>query len=40
MLLTRNEKEKLVVKLANGGKTIRDIAKEAHISIKDIGKII
>jgi transposase len=40
MLLTRQEKEKLVVKLANEGKTTRDIAKEVHISLKDIGKII
>ena len=34
------EKEKLVIKLAEEGKTIRDIAKEIHISLKDIGKII
>ncbi len=40
MLLTRNEKEKLVLKLAEEGKTTRDIAKEVHISLKDIGKII
>jgi transposase len=40
MLLTKNEKEKLVVKLVNEGKTTRDIAKEVHISLKDIGKII
>ncbi len=40
MLLTRQEKEKQVLKLAEEGKTTRDIAKEVHISLKDIGKII
>ena len=40
MLITRKEKEKLVLKLAEEGKTTRDIAKEVHISLKDIGKII
>jgi hypothetical protein len=40
MLLTRNEKEKLVIKLAEEGRTTRDISKEVHISLKDIGKII
>jgi len=40
MLITRTEKEKLVIKLAEEGKTTRDIAKEVHISLKDIGKII
>jgi transcriptional antiterminator len=40
MLLTRQEKEKLVLKLAEEGRTTRDIAKEVHISLKDIGKII
>jgi hypothetical protein len=40
LLIPRNEKEKLVLKLANEGKTTRDIAKEVHISLKDIGKII
>jgi transposase len=40
MLITRQEKEKLVIKLAEEGKTTRDIAKKAHISLKDIGKII
>ncbi len=40
MLITRKEKEKLVLKLAEDGKTTRDIAKEVHISLKDIGKII
>jgi transposase len=40
LLLSKKEKEKLVIKLANEGKTTREIAKEAHISLKDIGKII
>jgi transposase len=40
MLLRRKEKEKFVIKLAEEGKTTRDIAKEVHISLKDIGKII
>ncbi len=40
MLLTRKQKEKLVIKLAEEGKTTRAIAKEVHISLKDIGKII
>ncbi len=40
MLITRKEKEKLVLKLAEEGRTTRDIAKEVHISLKDIGKII
>ncbi len=39
-LLSRNKKEKLVIKLANEGKTTREIAKIVHISLKDIGKII
>jgi DNA-binding NarL/FixJ family response regulator len=39
MLITRTEKEKLVIKLAEEGKTTRQIAKEVHISLKDIGKI-
>ncbi len=40
LLLTKKQKEKLVIKLAEEGKTTRDIAKEVHISLKDIGKII
>jgi transposase len=40
LLLGRKEKEKLVIKLANEGKTTREIAKAVHISLKDIGKII
>jgi hypothetical protein len=30
----------MVIKLANEGKTTREIAKAVHISLKDIGKII
>ncbi|MDQ6723534.1 MAG: hypothetical protein M3Z01_04630 [Thermoproteota archaeon] len=30
----------MVIDLANKGKTTREIAKEVHISLKDIGKII
>ena len=37
---SRKEKEKQVIKLAEEGKTTREIAKEVHISLKDIGKII
>jgi hypothetical protein len=40
MLLSKREKEKLVVKLANEGKTTREIAKEVHISLKTIGHIL
>ena len=40
MLITRQEKERLVIKLAEEGRTTREIAKEVHISLKDIGKII
>ncbi|MGN6622997.1 MAG: hypothetical protein ACTHKK_02525 [Candidatus Nitrosocosmicus sp.] len=40
VLLSRKEKEKLVIKLANEGKTIREIAKMVHLSLKDICKII
>jgi DNA repair ATPase RecN len=40
MLLTRGEKESLVVDLYNQGKTIRDIAKEVRISFRDIGSIL
>jgi DNA-binding CsgD family transcriptional regulator len=40
LILSRKQKEDLVIKLANEGKTTRDIAKEAHISLLDIGKII
>ena len=40
MLITRQEKQRLVIKLAEEGRTTRDIAKEVHVSLKDIGKII
>ena len=39
LLLSRKEKEKLVIKLAQEGKTTREIAKQVHISLRDIGKI-
>ncbi|MDF0681266.1 MAG: hypothetical protein P0116_09905 [Candidatus Nitrosocosmicus sp.] len=40
LLLSRKEKEQLVIKLAKEGKTTREIAKIVHISLKDIGKIL
>ncbi|MEJ7642738.1 MAG: hypothetical protein WKF36_11200 [Candidatus Nitrosocosmicus sp.] len=40
MILSKREKEKLVIKLANEGKTTREIAKEAHISSRSIGQIL
>ena len=40
MLLSRKEKERHVIKLAEEGKSTSDIAKEVHISLKDIGKAI
>ncbi len=40
MLTSRKEKERQVIKLAEEGKTTREIAKAVHISLKDIGKII
>ncbi|MEJ7642847.1 MAG: hypothetical protein WKF36_11750 [Candidatus Nitrosocosmicus sp.] len=40
MLLSKKEKEKMVIKLANEGKTTRDITKEEHISLKSIGQIL
>ncbi len=39
-MLTRQEKEKLVIDLYNQGKTIRDIAKELRMSFRDIGAIL
>ena len=39
VILTRKEKEGLVIKLAEEGKTTRDIAQVAHVSLKDIGTI-
>ena len=40
MLLSEKEKEKLIIKLANEGKTTREIAKEVHMSPKTIGQIL
>jgi hypothetical protein len=40
VILTRKEKEHLVIKLASQGKTTRQIAQVAHVSPKDIGTII
>ena len=39
-ILTRQEREKLVLDLYNQGKTYREIAKEARISPRDIGIIL
>jgi hypothetical protein len=39
-MLTRQEKERLVIELYNQGKTIRDIAKELRMSFRDIGAIL
>jgi hypothetical protein len=40
MVLTRSEKEELVIQLYEEGKTIREIAKEVRMSFGPIGKII
>jgi hypothetical protein len=40
LLLSRKEKEKLVIQLAEEGKTTREIEKLVHISLLDISKII
>src|SRR5215208_822975 len=40
MVLTRQERERLVIELYNQGKTIREIAKEARMSFRDIGVIL
>ena len=39
-LLTRQEKERLVLELYSQGKTYREISKEARISLRDIGVIL
>ena len=39
-MLTRQDKERLVVEFHNQGKTIRDIAKELRMSFRDIGAIL
>jgi hypothetical protein len=40
VVLTRRDKEQLVIKLHQEGKTIREIALAAHLSFSDIGSII
>jgi transposase len=40
VISTKKEKEELVVKLYQDGKTIREIAAQAHLSFGTIGKII
>jgi len=40
MILTKREKEHMVIQLASQGRTTRENAKAAHISPKDIGTII
>jgi transposase len=39
-ILTRQERERLVLDLYNQGKTIREIAKEVRMSFRDIGVIL
>jgi transposase len=39
-ILTRQERETLVLDLYNQGKTIREVAKEARMSFRDIGAIL
>jgi hypothetical protein len=39
-ILTRQEREQVVVDLYNQGKTIRDIAKEVRMSFRDIGTVL
>ncbi len=40
MLLSKKAKEKRVIELLNQGKTTREIAKEAHVSLKTIEQIM
>jgi len=40
LLISRKEKEKLVIQLAHEGKNTREIAKQVHVSLRDIGTII
>jgi hypothetical protein len=40
VVLNRRDKEQLVIRLHNQGKTIREIASAAHLSFTDIGNII
>ena len=39
-MLTRQEREQLVIDLYNQGKTIRDIAKEVRMTFRDIGAVL
>src|SRR5215216_1236408 len=39
-IMPRKERERLVLELYNQGKTIREIAKEARMSFRDIGVIL
>ena len=39
-ILTRQKRQRLVLELYNQGKTIREIAKEARMSFRDIGAIL
>jgi hypothetical protein len=39
-MMTRQERERLVLELYNQGKTIREIAKEVRMSFRDIGAIL
>jgi hypothetical protein len=39
-MVTRQEREQVVLELYNQGKTIRDIAKEVRMSFRDIGAIL
>jgi hypothetical protein len=40
LIFNKSEKEDLVIKLANEGRTTREIAEQVHISFRAIGKII
>jgi hypothetical protein len=40
VLLSRREKERMVVKLAEESRTTREIAKDVHMSLKTIGEIL
>jgi DNA-binding NarL/FixJ family response regulator len=39
-MLSRTEKEQRVIELYQQGKTIREIAREVHMSFADIGAIL
>ena len=39
-ILTRQERERLVLDFYNQGKTIHEIAREARVSFRDIGVIL